>query len=246
MRQAAFQGHRRGLCRGHQAFGSSVLALRTLGTEALPYCWDCGEEIEFRYIDGRPTPIHIHGGWCSGRIYSDKKSSLGVGTIQIRVLKSYIDPNAICPVCGESVFFYQSPNGGRVFFDALGWPWPKHPCTDNSSSQRGIIKSSGIKSGKLPFKSRHGDSLVVYELRDLKKKHDRLHAKFYRMDTNRFFRASINSKTLMESGVNQQDFWDAPSFVMKRDNDLPDHRSVEFISARLQKILQIKMRLERG
>jgi hypothetical protein len=31
------------------------------------------------------------------------------------------------------VFFYQSPYGGRVFFDELGPPWPKHPCTDNTS-----------------------------------------------------------------------------------------------------------------
>lgn len=44
---------------------------------------------------------------------------------------AYTTPNAQCPVCGESVFFYQSPYGGRVFFDELGPPWPKHPCTDN-------------------------------------------------------------------------------------------------------------------
>ncbi|VVN14961.1 hypothetical protein PS647_04049 [Pseudomonas fluorescens] len=44
---------------------------------------------------------------------------------------TYTTPNAKCPVCGESVFFYQSPYGGRVFFDELGPPWPKHPCTDN-------------------------------------------------------------------------------------------------------------------
>lgn len=40
-------------------------------------------------------------------------------------------PNARCPVCGDVVFFYASPFGGRVFFDELGPPWPKHPCTDN-------------------------------------------------------------------------------------------------------------------
>ena len=40
-------------------------------------------------------------------------------------------PNARCPVCGDVVFFYVSPFGGRVFFDELGPPWPKHPCTDN-------------------------------------------------------------------------------------------------------------------
>lgn len=45
-------------------------------------------------------------------------------------LASFVNPNARCPVCGADVFFYQSPAGGRVFFDALGPPWPKHPCTD--------------------------------------------------------------------------------------------------------------------
>jgi hypothetical protein len=54
---------------------------------------------------------------------------------QLRIDKtryeSYVNPNAVCPVCGASVYFYQSPDGGRVFFDDLGPPWPKHPCTDN-------------------------------------------------------------------------------------------------------------------
>ncbi|MCG7932633.1 MAG: hypothetical protein N0E44_21680 [Candidatus Thiodiazotropha lotti] len=42
------------------------------------------------------------------------------------------------------MFFYQSPNGGRVFFDELGPPWPKHPCTDNSS----IPKQIGYNSSR--------------------------------------------------------------------------------------------------
>ncbi len=45
---------------------------------------------------------------------------------------SYVNPNASCPVCGAAVFFYQSASGGRVFFDELGPPWPKHPCTDTN------------------------------------------------------------------------------------------------------------------
>jgi hypothetical protein len=53
---------------------------------------------------------------------------------------SFVNPNASCPVCGASVYFYQSPFGGRVFFDELGPPWPKHPCTDNGPS-------SGARSG---------------------------------------------------------------------------------------------------
>jgi len=47
---------------------------------------------------------------------------------------SYTKPNARCPVCGVPVFFYASENGGRVFFDSLGPPWPKHPCTDRTGS----------------------------------------------------------------------------------------------------------------
>lgn len=43
---------------------------------------------------------------------------------------SYTNPNATCPVCRDSVYFYQSPHGGRAFFDSLGPPWLKHPCTD--------------------------------------------------------------------------------------------------------------------
>lgn len=45
---------------------------------------------------------------------------------------SFTNPNAHCPVCGANVFFYQSPYGGKVYFDELGPPWPRHPCTDNT------------------------------------------------------------------------------------------------------------------
>lgn len=37
--------------------------------------------------------------------------------------------NARCPVCGQSVFFYRNEHGSAVFFDELGPPWAKHPCT---------------------------------------------------------------------------------------------------------------------
>lgn len=43
----------------------------------------------------------------------------------------YINPNARCPVCGTAVFFYSNQFGSKVYFDDLGPPWPKHPCTDN-------------------------------------------------------------------------------------------------------------------
>lgn len=36
-------------------------------------------------------------------------------------------PNFSCS-CGKKVFFFQDSNGGRVLFEALGHPWPKHFC----------------------------------------------------------------------------------------------------------------------
>lgn len=69
---------------------------------------------------------------------------------------SYVNPNAICPVCGASVYFYQSPYGGRVFFDDLGPPWPKHPCTDNGqiperSKQLATLKPMWVVENWFPI-----------------------------------------------------------------------------------------------
>lgn len=48
------------------------------------------------------------------------------------ITSAFVNPNARCPVCGELVYYYQNKFGSRVFFDELGPPWPKHPCTDNT------------------------------------------------------------------------------------------------------------------
>ncbi len=76
------------------------------------------------------------GGWGKGRGSSPRKMAYmplykwDYDYIpRIHSFKSFINPNARCPVCYERVFFYQSPYGGKVFFDELGPPWTKHPCT---------------------------------------------------------------------------------------------------------------------
>lgn len=62
----------------------------------------------------------------------------------------FVSHNAKCPVCGARVYFYQNAFGSRVFFDALGWPWPKHPCTDRS----GPRNSTRLWSEPAPLKPR--------------------------------------------------------------------------------------------
>jgi hypothetical protein len=66
----------------------------------------------------------------------------GYGTYQ-----SFTTPNARCPVCGDGVFFYRSPSGGAVFFDNLGPPWHKHPCTAADFLPRiRVIKSPSVRT----------------------------------------------------------------------------------------------------
>ena len=83
-------------------------------------------------------------GWCvnygrmSGserrRFESDMRRRDAISELKRESARSisgcFVNPNAKCPVCGAGVFFYANENGSRVFFDDLGPPWPKHPCTD--------------------------------------------------------------------------------------------------------------------
>ncbi|MBS0645425.1 MAG: hypothetical protein JSR97_02380 [Verrucomicrobia bacterium] len=83
----------------------------------------------------------------------------GLRLFDTRRFDSYVNPNAKCPVCGAAVYFYKSEHGGRVFFDDLGPPWPKHPCTDNSkysyqipfpTTQNFIRQTAWQKNGWFP------------------------------------------------------------------------------------------------
>lgn len=130
-------------------------------SSAMAICDVCGEPIVFRYMDGRPTPIHVNGNWCRGYWEAGTPRESG----PFRTIRSYVNPDAICPVCGKTIFFYHAPNGGRVFFDALGWPWPKHPCTDNRQQVRRLAtRERGERI--YAFRARDGSRLALFDLDD--------------------------------------------------------------------------------
>ena len=35
-----------------------------------------------------------------------------------------------CRYCGKDVFYHENEYGSRVFFEALGRPWPRHRCRE--------------------------------------------------------------------------------------------------------------------
>lgn len=85
-------------------------------------------------MPGYNHPPDCMCGWCYKTAAAPRPvTDYLFSETRFRTYESFTNPNAICPACKETVFFYQSPYGGKVYFDELGPPWPKHPCTDLSS-----------------------------------------------------------------------------------------------------------------
>lgn len=63
------------------------------------------------------------------------------------------EPNAKCPHCFELVHFRALDNGGRVYFDSLGPPWPKHQCMASSASGVGGKDIGSTKSRSVEMQS---------------------------------------------------------------------------------------------
>ncbi len=83
-------------------------------------CDKCGGEISFRYVGGRNIPFHLSGG-CAGESAIISKSSF-----TSLAFEKVCYPTK-CPKCASSIYFIKH-NGGSVWLDELGWPWPKHKC----------------------------------------------------------------------------------------------------------------------
>ena len=190
----------------------------------MPTCDQCGEEIEFRYLDGRPTPIHVNGGWCQG--FTMKKPASAKGWF--RTAEAFTDPNALCPVCGAGVFYYQNSSGSRVFFDNRGWPWSKHPCTDNPASQAGEIKRPDKKGRSVRVAA--ANQTTLYELVDCNESCGLFSAKFRNIASPLItYTLRLPVSDFQSQGWTEDDLRDAPSFIIKLH---PDQTVVEFISIR--------------
>ena len=175
-------------------------------------CRYCGGEVEFRHVDGQVTPIHLSGGWCSG---GGGFSSSGSSGRAFESYASYVNPNARCPECNAEVYFYQSPYGGRVFFDDLGWPWPKHPCTDKPSVQTGKFHRLEPKRSR-PFRSAGGEKAMVFRLAELTSENDQVCLKLCELDNPLVvLRLQPAAQSLRDADITLNDLKAAPSFVVR-------------------------------
>lgn len=95
-------------------------------------CSKCGELIVFRLINGRTVPIHDSGECGQSSSYSSRVPRDYTPSPPKRWDHDFTRATR-CPVCLQSVYFVRH-NGGSVWFDELGWPWPKHACFDQPAS----------------------------------------------------------------------------------------------------------------
>lgn len=199
-------------------------------------CNVCGQRIDIRWVGGALVPIHP-GGWCPGA-----KSSTPAAAGPFRTVESYVNPNAICPVCGETVFFYQSPYGGRVFFDRLGWPWPKHGCTDKKAAQTGSVRTPKRGTGGgITLRNSEGTQLDVYEIGEMPRMDTGWDIKFRSIREKSMFRVHLSDELMKAAKLKWDDFHDAPSFVVAPSVKGHPTRKVEFICERLKRIVTIEL-----
>lgn len=196
-------------------------------------CNICGNEILFRWDEGsrRPIPIHVNGGWCTG---GSGESKSGSTRSCFESVKNYLDPNARCPICDASVFFYRSPNNGRVFFDDVGWPWPKHPCTDKYKGGDDKILLPVNSRFKFNFKSREGASLDVFLLDQIIEGADEILVQVSKVDRSARLVVAISREYLGSSPVEIADIKEAPSFVLPHNRVPGGEFELSFMCARLQ------------
>ncbi len=124
-------------------------------------CWNCGEEIEFRWVDGSVRPNHESGfcpatdsGHSSYRVNrhlgqvrraprEPASARWGVGHARCDLGVPLTHPTQ-CPVCGEIFFFHTNGNGDCVFFDSLGKPWPKHGSLSTDDDIRSASRNGNL------------------------------------------------------------------------------------------------------
>lgn len=198
----------------------------------MAFCDRCGGEIEFRYIGGTLRPLHVGGVYCS----AGSAGFVGAAVSKFEKAESYLDPNARCPVCGAPVFFYRSPYNGRVFFDDVGWPWPKHPCTDKyRGPDDGIVRSSG--SFKFHFKGRDGELRDVYVLTALEVRLEEVALSLKSTSTRATLDVELKLGDMEKLRFTKSDLEEAPSIVVLRNADVSRIREISFLCARLQSVV---------
>ncbi|MBM1258815.1 hypothetical protein JQU17_21870 [Ponticoccus sp. SC2-23] len=93
----------------------------------------------------------------------------------------------------------------------------------------------------MAFRARDGAQLALYDLDDFEDLDGRYKFIFRRQDSNKRRTGILKKATMKKGSLKLDDFFDAPSFVVDLDKSSATGLRVDFICARLGKIVRIKM-----
>ncbi len=154
-------------------------------------------------------------------------------------------------MCQSNVFFYKSEHGGRVFFDDVGWPWPKHPCTDSKLLDHGkaVYAASRSASGG---KTNWTREYTFFTLVSVYREGNTVHLKLKETAKHIFdlIRAllskvehiyTLSMDDLKRFDIHEVDLRAAPSFLIKKAEVGFDRPIIEFICARKGEIRKVQV-----
>lgn len=203
-------------------------------------CWSCGGEIVFRTVDGVLRPIHLDGPWC---LASGSSSEIRLNA-KYDSVESYLNPNARCPVCGGRVYFYQSPHGGRVFFDDVGWPWPKHPCTDKLTSELDDeLSPLPTQRYAANFKNLNDEIMDIWLISRTSCLGGTLLVDLFERQDSATAQMKVGLKFLERNSIHVDDIAYAPSFLSKRKVPAGPRKVVGFICGSKKEIVHMEVEL---
>ncbi len=187
-------------------------------------CRDCGEFIEFRYIEGILRPIHN----CTG---ADELIQRNVHEV-CRGVYTFLTR---CPLCANPVYFYSNDYGSRVFFDELGWPWQKHECmaqpdTKNPSTKISKEPVLSISPSKLFKLWKYVVHTSYYEL------------ELQNIGSGQLIHVELSATTARRKLINPFDLQKAPFIVVCRANQNSKMAIASFFSFRTGSVLEIDIK----
>jgi hypothetical protein len=149
-------------------------------------------------MPGYNHPSDCLCGWCYKEKSTPKTATFRAAAPAVEAITI---PNASCPLCGASVFFYSNEYGSRVFFDSVGPPWPKHPCTDPYASGQPATfalreLASSLEPSWRPYRyirSKFEDEWVALHLEDVES------GALFRVLVERYLRVPVRHAVFVRS-----------------------------------------------
>lgn len=189
-------------------------------------------------MNGSLRPLHVSGG-CSSGYASD-----GLDHIRVRFdeVDSYLNPNARCPKCNKPVYFYKSPYNGRVFFDDVGWPWPKHGCFVSEDIRDDKIVPTTKGTYKFHLRDSDGNSLDAWKLTGSPEVHgDGFLLMLSGRERHSKITLFLSQAELSANSVLMTDLETAPAIILPKSRPPSGKLKIGFLSARLGATVSLRV-----